>query len=121
MLDIYLTMSPGANKSKMLDSSAGKPPESTAIVPLDRVLKSLGDPVRLSIVRQLLRASEGELACGCFDYDVTKQTFSHHMAILDEVGLIQGRPDGTKRLISLRLDHIKRHYPGLLDLIRSAP
>jgi DNA-binding transcriptional ArsR family regulator len=121
LLDNYLTMSPGANKPKMLDCRAEKPRDSEDIAPLDRVLKSLGDPVRLSIVRQLLRAAEGELACGCFDYDVTKQTFSHHMAILDEVGLIHGRPDGTKRMISLRLDHIKQHYPGLLDLVRSAP
>lgn len=99
----------------------GNTPPHQDIAPLDKVLKSLGDPVRLSIVRQLLKAAEGELACGCFDYDVTKQTFSHHMAILDEVGLIQGRPDGTKRMISLRLDAIKQHYPGLLDLIRAAP
>jgi DNA-binding transcriptional ArsR family regulator len=116
-------MSPAANKSKISECQARDARDTDEIVPLDRVLKSLGDPVRLSIVRQLLKAAEGEgeLACGCFDYDVTKQTFSHHMAILDEVGLIQGRPDGTKRMISLRLDHIKASYPGLLDLIRSAP
>lgn len=98
-------MSPAANKPK---------------VSLDRVLKSLGDPVRLSIVRQLLLASDGEIACGCFEYDVTKQTFSHHMAILEEVGLVQARPEGTKRLISLRLDYIERTYPGLLELIKAA-
>ena len=96
------------------------PPAVKKPVPLDRVMKSLGDPVRMSIVKQLLTAAEGELACGCFAYDVTKQTFSHHMAMLEEVGLVQGRPDGTKRLISLRLEHIQRTYPGLLDLIRAA-
>lgn len=114
-------MSPAANKAKISVCHVGDARDAEETVPLDRVLKSLGDPVRLSIVRQLLKAAEGELACGCFDYDVTKQTFSHHMAILDEVGLIQGRPDGTKRMISLRLDHIKASYPGLLDLIRAAP
>ncbi len=113
-------MSPGANKPKNLDCRPGKPRDDAEVVPLDRVLKSLGDPVRLSIVRQLLQAAEGELACGCFAYDVTKQTFSHHMAILEDVGLVQGRPEGTKRLISLRLDHIRRAYPGLLELIRAA-
>lgn len=90
-------------------------------LPLDRVLKSLGDPVRLSIVRQLLEAAEGELACGAFEYDVTKATFSHHMAILEEAGIVQGRPDGTKRIISLRLDEIQKNFPGLLPLIRGAP
>jgi len=108
-------------------SPARKKKSAAARVPLDRVLKSLGDPVRLSIVRQLLAASEssegseGEVACGCFAYDVTKQTFSHHMAILEEVGLVQGRPDGTRRMISLRIDHIERCFPGLLALIRAAP
>jgi DNA-binding transcriptional ArsR family regulator len=113
-------MSPAANKPKKLDCRPGEPRDDVEVVPLDRVLKSLGDPVRLSIVRQLLLAAEGELACGCFAYDVTKQTFSHHMAILEDVGLVQGRPEGAKRLISLRLDHIKRAYPGLLELIRAA-
>jgi len=113
-------MSPAANKPKSLECRPGKPRDDGEAVPLDRVLKSLGDPVRLSIVRQLLIASDGELACGCFEYDVTKQTFSHHMAILEDVGLVQGRPEGTRRLISLRLDHIKRTYPGLLELIRAA-
>jgi len=89
-------------------------------VSLDRVMKSLGDPVRMSIVRQLLDAADGEIACGCFAYDVTKQTFSHHVALLEEVGLVQGRPEGTKRLLSLRIDHIDETYPGLLDLIRAA-
>jgi DNA-binding transcriptional ArsR family regulator len=98
--------------------TASKP--KTQVASLDRVMKSLGDPVRLSIVRQLLAAAEGEIACGGFEYEVTKQTFSHHLAILEEVGLVQGRPDGTRRLISLRLDHIERAYPGLLDLIRAA-
>jgi DNA-binding transcriptional ArsR family regulator len=89
--------------------------------PLDRVMKSLGDPVRLSIVRQILACAEGEKTCGSFAYDITKQTFSHHMAILEEAGLVQGRPDGTRRLISLRVKDIERAYPGLLDLIRAAP
>jgi len=102
-------------------SPARKRSSVPARPPLDRVLKSLGDPVRLSIVRQLLDASEGEKACGCFAYDVTKQTFSHHMAILEEAGLIQGRADGTRRMISLRLDEIEEHFPGLLELIRAAP
>ncbi len=96
-------------------------PAPTEPLPLDRVLKSLGDPVRLSIVRQLLDAEEGELACGAFACDVTKATFSHHMAILEEAGIVQGRPDGTRRIISLRLKAIQKSFPGLLKLIRNIP
>lgn len=110
MLDKCLTMASDPNTK----AEAERPP------PLDHVLKSLGDPVRLSIVRQLLDSAEGEMACGCFAYDVTKQTFSHHIAILEEAGLLQGRPDGTRRMLSLRVDYIQKHFPGLLELIRAA-
>lgn len=92
---------------------------SSRAAPLDQVLKSLGDPIRLSIVRQLLQ-TEGEITCGGFEHDVTKATFSHHMAILEEAGLIQSRPDGTRKLISLRRDYIAKHFPGLLELIHGA-
>lgn len=88
-------------------------------LPLDRVMKSLGDPVRLSIVRQLLSAPDGELSCGGFAFDVTKSTFSHHMSILEEAGIVQGRPDGTHRIISLRLTELEKNFPGLLKLIRA--
>ncbi len=93
---------------------------SSRAAPLDRVLKSLGDPVRLSLVRQLLDA-DGEIACGCFEHDVSKATMSHHLAILERAGLVQARPDGTRKLISLRREHIAKHFPGLLELIRGAP
>jgi DNA-binding transcriptional ArsR family regulator len=89
-------------------------------MPLDRVLRSLGDPVRLSIVRQLLACGD-ERACGGFEHEVSKATFSHHLAILAEAGIIRARPDGTRRLISLRADDLERRFPGLLDLIRAVP
>ncbi len=89
-------------------------------MPLDRVLRSLGDPVRLSIVRQLL-ACRDEKSCSGFQHDVTKATLSHHLAILAEVGIIRARPDGTRRLISLQVEELERRFPGLLDLIRAVP
>ncbi len=89
-------------------------------ITLDRVLRSLGDPVRLSIVRQLL-ACDGEKTCGCFEHEVTKATLSHHLAILAEAGIIRARPDGTRRLISLRVDELERRFPGLLGLLRAVP
>lgn len=92
----------------------------TRPVRLDQVLKSLGDPVRLSIVRQLLATAEGEKACGCFQYDVNKATFAHHIAVLEAAGIVQGRPDGTRRLLSLRIEFLRKHYPGLVELIRSS-
>ena len=88
-------------------------------VPLEQILKSLGDPVRLSIVRQLLQAGNHEIACGCFDYEVAKATFSHHMAVLEEAGVVQARTDGTRRMMSLKLDEMNQKFPGLLELVAS--
>lgn len=88
-------------------------------VPLEQILKSLGDPVRLSIVRQLLQAGNHEIACGCFDYDVAKATFSHHMSVLEDAGIVQARTDGTRRMMSLRLDDMNKKFPGLLELVAS--
>jgi DNA-binding transcriptional ArsR family regulator len=72
-------------------------------------------------VWQLLAAEGQEIACGGFEHCLTKATFSHHIAILEKAGLVQARPDGTRRLISLRHEHVARKYPGLIELIRQAP
>jgi len=104
----------------MAAARKGKVGEARA-VPLERVLKSLSEPLRLSIVRQLLAADGEEIPCGVFEHCLSKATFSHHLAILEKAGLVQARPDGTRRLISLRREHVTRHYPGLLELIRRVP
>lgn len=83
-------------------------------VPLDQVLKALGDPVRLSVVKQLL--DEGEKTCGTFDHTLTKATFSHHLSILAEAGIIARREEGTKKFISID-DKFKKEFIGLLNLI----
>lgn len=87
---------------------------------LEEVLRALGDPVRLSVVQQLLRSPAQELACGSFVHSVTKPTFSHHMKILRDAGLTRTRHEGTRRMVSLRMDELERKFPGLLDLLSSA-
>jgi DNA-binding transcriptional ArsR family regulator len=89
-------------------------------VTLEQVLKALGDPIRLSIVQQLLESKGGEIACGDFDYEVTKATFSHHMQLLRDAGVIRTRQEGTKRISSLRSDELKKRFPGLLEVLRSS-
>lgn len=88
-------------------------------ITLDLALKALGDPVRLSIVKQLLKDPTQEKACGTFDYSVTKATFSHHLKILQDAGMIRRRQDGTKKMTSLRFAEIEKRFPGLLDTIIS--
>jgi DNA-binding transcriptional ArsR family regulator len=84
------------------------------------VFRSLGDPVLLSVVHQLL-ACRDEKSCASFEHDVTKATFSHHLANLAKLGIIWARPDGTRRNLSLRVEELERRFPGLLDLIRAVP
>jgi len=94
MLDIYLTMKKQA--------------------PLDQILKALGDPVRLSAVQQLLK--QGEKACGTFEHGLTKATFSHHISILEEVGIIGRRFEGTRKFLFVS-DQFKKEFPHLLRMI----
>ena len=87
------------------------------IISLELVMKALGDPVRLRAVKQLLEAKGEEKACGTFDYTVTKATFSHHIKILKDAGVIQTRVEGTRKFVSVRSAEIKKKFPGLLELI----
>jgi DNA-binding transcriptional ArsR family regulator len=82
---------------------------------LHAVLHALSDPARLSIVRHL--ASEAECTCGHFDFGLSKATLSHHFRVLRESGVVWTRPDGRKRLLSLRRDDLDARFPGLLNAV----
>ena len=79
------------------------------------VLHALSDPARLAIVRHL--ASREECACGGFDSKLSKATLSHHYRVLREAGVVRTRPDGRKRLLSLRREDLEVRFPGLLDAV----
>lgn len=96
----------------------GKTAPSKKSIALEPVLKALSDPVRLSVVRQLLEADGGEIACGTFKHDLTKATFSHHIKILIDAGLIVKRQEGTRGMTSLRRKEIEENFPDLLKWIR---
>jgi len=89
-------------------------------VTLERVLKALADPVRLSIVKQLMKAAGGEKACGTFAHDLTKATFSHHVKILVEAGVLRKRQEGTRQMTSLRRAELDKKFPGLLEMVAAA-
>jgi DNA-binding transcriptional ArsR family regulator len=48
---------------------------------------------------------------------LSKATLSHHFRVLRESGVVMVRPDGRKRLLSLRLDDLNARFPGLMDAI----
>jgi DNA-binding transcriptional ArsR family regulator len=85
---------------------------------LSSVLHALSDPARLEIVRRL--AEGDEPSCGTFDLGLSKPTLSHHFRVLRESGVIHSRPEGRKRLLSLRIDDLEARFPGLLEAILAA-
>ena len=85
---------------------------------LSAVLHALSDPARLEIVRRL--AAGDEPPCGTFELGLSKATLSHHFRVLRESGVVRTRPEGRKRLLSLRVDDLEARFPGLLDAVLSA-
>jgi DNA-binding transcriptional ArsR family regulator len=86
-------------------------------VSLENVMQALADPCRVAIVRALLAAKGGEMACNEVPLQVVKATRSHHFAVLREAGLVRTRIDGTKCMTSIRKKECDRHFPGLLELV----
>lgn len=91
--------------------------KKTKKIALDQVLKALGDPVRMSAVRQLLE--EEEKPCGTFDHNLTKATFSHHIKILEDAEVIKHRLEGTRKFMSMN-DEFIRQFPELVKLIKQS-
>jgi len=91
-------------------------------IQLPRVLAALADPHRLVAVRFVAR--HGESWCMQVIQEaglpMTKPTFSHHLRILREAGIVTKRIQGTKGYMSLRKADLDRRFPGLLDAVLSA-
>ena len=89
---------------------------------LPKVLAALADPHRLTSVRFLAR--NGESWCAqVMDQamlPMTKSTFSHHLRILREAGVLTKRIQGARGYARLRKDDVDRRFPGLLDSIINA-
>jgi DNA-binding transcriptional ArsR family regulator len=89
---------------------------------LPRVLAALADPHRLAAVRFVAR--HGESWCSQVIQEAglgtSKSTFSHHLRILREAGIITKRIQGARGYMSLRKNDLDRRFPGLIDSILSA-
>lgn len=86
-------------------------------IDLANVLTALGDETRLAMLGYLARNNELEMACGAFHRLGSKTALSYHLAKLREAGIVNVRPQGTKRLISLRRAALDKRFPGFLDSI----
>ena len=65
------------------------------------VLRALADPQRLQIVETLL-AGERQVGEVADELDIHQSGVSRHLRILLEAGIVGMRPDGQRRLYSLR-------------------
>jgi DNA-binding transcriptional ArsR family regulator len=84
---------------------------------LATILRTVGDPVRLEIVRLL--ADRRPRGCGEVSsaLNLPRSTSSYHLRLLREAGVTRTRAEGTLRIISLRYDDLDDRFPGLLDLL----
>jgi DNA-binding transcriptional ArsR family regulator len=81
------------------------------------VMRALGHPVRLSILRIL---AEKQSDCCCTDVTdclpLAQSTVSQHIKVLLDAGLVQRSPKGTRNCYSLntaRLDALNGAFSGL--------
>ncbi|MEU3984013.1 helix-turn-helix domain-containing protein [Streptomyces sp. NPDC026672] len=88
---------------------------------LATVLRTLGDPVRLEIVRIL---SGGDLhSCGRLAEMVGLpfSTCSYHLKQLLLSGVTEVHAEGTTRFQVVRRAELDSRFPGLIDLVLAAP
>jgi DNA-binding transcriptional ArsR family regulator len=76
---------------------------------LANVMRALGHPVRLSILRILAEQRQGD--CCCTDVTqclpLAQSTVSQHIKVLLEAGLVQRHARGTRNCYSLSADRIE--------------
>ncbi|RRO17658.1 transcriptional regulator [Saccharopolyspora rhizosphaerae] len=86
---------------------------------VDQVLRALGEPVRLDIVRALAQA-EQPMNCAAFGLAVSKSTSTHHFKVLRENGIITQYDQGTARYSELRSSELEQRFPGLVAAVLTA-
>jgi DNA-binding transcriptional ArsR family regulator len=84
---------------------------------LATIMRTVGDPVRLAIVREL--ADGREQACSALQVKlgIPASTGSYHLRLLRQAGVTRTRAERTSRLISLRQDDLETRFPGLVDVL----
>jgi ArsR family transcriptional regulator len=83
------------------------------------VMRALGHPVRLSILRIL--ASEAERDCCCTDVTqclpLAQSTVSQHIKVLLDAGLVERVPKGTRNCYVLRRDRFDAFDAAMAGLL----
>ena len=93
------------------------PHPDVAALDLATIMRTLGDPLRLDIVRLL---GDGRpRVCGEISslLGIPASTGSYHLRLLREAGVTRTEAVGTQRFISLRRDDLEARFPGLADVL----
>jgi DNA-binding transcriptional ArsR family regulator len=87
---------------------------------LANILRTVGDPLRLAIVREL--SGGDEKPCNQLQeaLGLPASTCSYHLRLLREAGVTRTRAEGTERFTSLRRDDLDARFPGLVDVLLEA-
>jgi DNA-binding transcriptional ArsR family regulator len=93
------------------------PHPATEALDLTTIMRTLGDPVRLEIVRLL--ADDRPRVCGELStaLGIPASTGSYHLKLLREAGVTRTEAQGTLRLISLRREDLETRFPGLVGVL----
>jgi DNA-binding transcriptional ArsR family regulator len=93
------------------------PHPSTDTLDLATIMRTVGDPLRLDIVRLL--ADGRPRACGEISdvLGLPASTGSYHLRLLREAGVTRTRAEGTTRVISLRSEDLEVRFPGLVGVL----
>jgi DNA-binding transcriptional ArsR family regulator len=93
------------------------PHPSTSALDLATIMRTVGDPVRLDVVRLLGDGREWSCTQLADAVGIPASTSSYHLRLLREAGVTRTRADGVHRLISLRRDDIEERFPGLVGVL----
>jgi DNA-binding transcriptional ArsR family regulator len=93
---------------------------ATSELDLANILRTVGDPLRLAIVREL--ADGQERPCNQLQdaLGLPASTCSYHLRLLREAGVTRTRAEGTERFTTLRRDDLEARFPGLVDVLLEA-
>jgi len=111
-----LAMPANASVTKSSRTERIRHPEVDSL-DLATVMRALGDPVRIEMVR--LVDGEGEVLCTEI-YErlgLPASTGSYIHRQLREAGVTRARSVGPKRMLSLRREDLDSRFPGLLELV----
>jgi DNA-binding transcriptional ArsR family regulator len=94
-----------------------------------KLFQALADPTRLRIL-ETMRSGECAVGDVVDRMDIQQSGVSRHLRILTEAGIVRMRPDGQKRLYSLRKEAFdqlevwiaayRRHWEARLDRFAAA-